>query len=405
MSSQACLEGAARFHEAPAAGVAAEGLRVLIVGHSYLLGINQQKLDALGRRLGSVGLLAPSNWRYHSGLFAGRPLRPERRYDSFRLLTAPVMRRGHLASYLFEPVSLGRALAAFPCDIVQIDQEIYSLTSAEVALAAKIAGRKVVVFGWENLDRPLHPLQRLARRIVLHSADAILVGSRESLALVRKWGFRRRVEVIPQVGVDPAFFSAGEPRSPGSFRAGYVGRLVREKGVDVLLDAVGALASRGFDIEARICGSGPLEAELRRQAGALGLEARVRWTGAVAHERIPAIMRDLDVLVLPSRTAAKWKEQFGHVLIEAMAMGVPVAGARSGAIPEVIGREDLVFEEEEAAGLARILERLMKDTSWRREAGAHGRARVREHYTHEAIAERLGDFWAEIALGEGKPRR
>jgi glycosyltransferase involved in cell wall biosynthesis len=107
-------------------------------------------------------------------------------------------------------------------------------------------------------------------------------------------------------------------------------------------------------------------------------------------------MGRFDALVLPSRRAAAWKEQFGHVLIEAMAMGIPAVGSDSGAIPEVIGRPALVFAEDDARGLERILERLARDKDWRRAAAAYGEARVRAHYTHDRIAERLVTLWDDV---------
>jgi glycosyltransferase involved in cell wall biosynthesis len=72
------------------------------------------------------------------------------------------------------------------------------------------------------------------------------------------------------------------------------------------------------------------------------------------------------------------------------------AGSSSGAIPEVIGRPDMVFREEDYRGLAGILERLMTGEGLRREVGSYGIARVREHYTHDRIAERLTTLWTQI---------
>ena len=375
------------------------GPRVLIVGHTYLVPIHQQKLDALACRCAGIGLLVPSNWKYRDGLFEGAPVAPQRRFESFRLLSAPVVRPGHLASYLFEPFALARALAAYPCDLVHIEQEVYSFTAAQVSLAAKAAGRKVVIFSWENLDRPVHPMQRIARRIVLRAADAIVAGSAEGAELVRRWGFRKRIEVIPQLGVDPSTFRPSSVSGGRPFSIGYVGRLVQEKGVDLLLQALALLAEEGREFQCVICGDGPRGEGLRVLARRLGLADRIQWSGELAHEGIPDLMRTLDVLVLPSRSAPQWKEQFGHVLIEAMATGIPVAGSSSGAIPEVIGRPDMVFREEDHRGLAGILERLMTSERLRREAGAQALARVREHYTHERIAERLTELWTQI-LGE-----
>ena len=400
MSSLACARVEQDRHDVavvPAPDRA--GFRVLVVGHCYALRINQQKLNALARRCAAVGLLAPSNWRNLNGLDEGQRFGPERGYGSFSIFPAPVVRAGHVASFLFEPAALGRALMSFKPDIVQVEQEVYSLASAQLALAAKAARRRLVVFGWENLDRPIHPVQWVARKTVLALADAVVCGSSEGAALVAKWGFKRRIEVIPQLGVDPSFFRKGRRRMDGPFNIGFVGRLVREKGVDLLLAALGGLARSGLEFRATICGAGILAGQLELLARDIGIGGQVTWLGGLPHERIPEMMQGLDALVLPSRQTTAWKEQFGHVLIEAMAMGIPVVGSSSGAIPEVLGRQDLIFAEEDAAGLARILERLIRQPGWRQEVEAYGVTRVDEHYTHEKVAERLTTLWAEMLKG------
>ncbi len=107
-------------------------------------------------------------------------------------------------------------------------------------------------------------------------------------------------------------------------------------------------------------------------------------------------MAKLDVIVLPSLTTARWKEQFGHVLIEAMAAGVPVIGSSSGAIPEVIGAAGLVFTEGRADELATMLRRLQRDVGLRLRLAAAGRARVVAEYTDEVLARRTFAVWESV---------
>jgi glycosyltransferase involved in cell wall biosynthesis len=109
----------------------------------------------------------------------------------------------------------------------------------------------------------------------------------------------------------------------------------------------------------------------------------------------------MDVLVLASLTGTAWKEQFGHVLIEAMACGVPVVGSDSGAISEVIGEAGLITREGDSASLAETLKRLLADIELRTRVGALGRARVEAEFTHARIAERT---WAiyDALVGAGR---
>jgi glycosyltransferase involved in cell wall biosynthesis len=111
-------------------------------------------------------------------------------------------------------------------------------------------------------------------------------------------------------------------------------------------------------------------------------------------------MAALDCLVLPSRTTPRWKEQFGRVLVEAMACEVAVVGSDSGEIPRVIGGGGVVFPEGDTAALGRGLEALAGSTELRRRLGAAGRARVLTTYTQEKIvADTLAFYQALVPRG------
>ncbi len=155
-----------------------------------------------------------------------------------------------------------------------------------------------------------------------------------------------------------------------------------------MLDLVRALALLPEFVELTIIGSGEQEEALRAEVGRLGLAARVTMRGLVPSGEVAAAMRALHAFVLPSHTTPRWKEQFGRVLVEAMASGVPPVGSSSGEIPNVIGDGGLVFREGDVADLAAQLQRLIDEPALRATLAARGRARVLDHYTHRAIAER-----------------
>jgi glycosyltransferase involved in cell wall biosynthesis len=101
-------------------------------------------------------------------------------------------------------------------------------------------------------------------------------------------------------------------------------------------------------------------------------------------------------LVLPSRTRPNWKEQFGRVLIEAMACQVAVVGARCGAIPEVIGDAGLTFTEGDPADLRTQLQQLLDNPSLRFELAQKGRQRVLDHYTQTQVAARTVEVYQQL---------
>jgi glycosyltransferase involved in cell wall biosynthesis len=180
---------------------------------------------------------------------------------------------------------------------------------------------------------------------------------------------------------------------------GYLGRLSHEKGVDLALRAIRIALEAGHAVTGIICGAGPEESRLKVLAGELDLDRNIEWMPAVTHEHVPEILRRFSVLVLPSRRTSTWREQFGHVLIEAMSMGIPVLGSECGAIPEVIGRGDLVFPEEDYRALAQLLGRAATDAGWLANVGSYGERRVREEYTSEVIARRLVSLWQGLIEG------
>jgi glycosyltransferase involved in cell wall biosynthesis len=378
-------------------------MRALVVGHSYITGFNQRKLDHIARMGIELALLVPANWKHIDGLFAGQPSPVETPFDSFRVFSGRVLRPGHIASFSFAPGVVARVLREFDPGLVHIEQEVYSFAAAQVSSKASAQGRKVVLFSWENLDRRIHFLQRIARRIAIRNLDGIISGNTAGAALMQTWGFHGRTVVIPQVGVDTSVF-APRPRASGHrFTVGFVGRLVPEKGVATLLEAVALLVPRGIDLDILVCGAGPVRDALQSAAARLGLASRTTWRDSVPHAGVPDVMAQMDALVLPSIRTPAWTEQFGLVLAQAMAMGIPVLGSNSGAIPEVIGRPDAIFPGGDSGALAELLGRLLSDANWRSTLREHGLDRVKALYSKERVAERTVEFWQQIANSHGAP--
>ncbi len=389
-------------------------LKVLFISHTYVVGVNQGKLNAIAQSDNiEVGLLAPSNWK---ALEWNRLIPLERPYSHLHLYSAPVIFSGRVGAHLYSPWKIWQVLKDFNPDIIQIEEEVFSLCAFEVAILACIINKPIVIFGWENQLRQLSPLRWQICQFVLNTASAIISGNQDGADVVRKWNYHGLLEVMPQMGVDPDFFTPSlKPftQNKSTFNIGFLGRLSQSKGIDLIFRAVAQLRDRGINSQIILCGSGSEEAALRKLAenlqisdsygalvpsGTLRERYRILWKGAVPHQQVPAELSQFDVLVLPSRSTPIWKEQFGHVLIEAMSMGIPVIGSNSGEIPNVIGRADLVFPEEDYNALADILARLINDPEWRQETARYGMARVHQLYSHEKIADRLISLWQNILL-------
>ena len=387
-SSCATAERPERF------GLSPRRLRVLAIGHTYMLRANQQKWLAMMRRLPvDVAVLAPKAWPapvWGRTFHFERPETPLAGYDR------PAWFAGRLGGHLYSPLSFARIVRRFRPDLIQVEQESFSLAAFEAAVIARVFQIPLSVFCWENVDRPLGMLRRWSRRFVLDRAGLMIAGGQTTADTLRRWGHRGRLAVIPQLGVDAGVSVPASNRPPDTpLRVGFVGRLVNAKGVDVLLNASAKLLRGGTHMRLLVCGSGPDSEELQRTSTALGVQDAIRWYGAVPHEQVPEFLDEVDVLVLPSRSVSGWREQFGHVLIEAMSKGLPVVGSDCGEIPNVIGRHDLIFPENDAGALSEILQKLSRDPSFYREASCHSFQRVRSRFTHERVAEACWSAWLD----------
>lgn len=291
-------------------------------------------------------------------------------------------------------------LATFRPHIIHAEEEPDSLAALQISLCRRLFApqARLLLHTWQNLDRPLGPAVERVLRRTLAAADAIFCANEEAVALLRRRGYTGPAPLIPAIGVDTELFQPGPHRCDPLFTVGYVGRLVAEKGIDTLIDGVAQLLALPLTRPVRLCiiGAGPEAAALRRRVAEANLTDVVTFLPPAPPAEIARRMADLNALVLPSRTTAVWKEQLGRVLLEAMATGVPVVGAESGAIPEVIGGCGLTFPEDDKAGLAQQLHRLMENPLLAEELIRRGVERAREVYSQQALAARTVAFYREI---------
>ena len=370
---------------------------VAVISHAFLRRVDQRKFQDIARVLGvHVHLLVPRHWRF----YPWQPLETAAigGLDGVSVSVLPTTHSSRTGAYLFEPVGLVRFLRHADPGLVHVEEESFSLVSAQVAAVAHVLQVPYSLFVWENIDKPLSPLRRFTRMAVLRHATGVVSGNSEALELCRRHGYRGPGAVLPQVGVTVAQGASDDPDFGGEKlpMIGFSGRLVPEKGVDVLLQAVARMRARGEQVRVRIIGDGPRRLALQALAETLGVGEIVSWTGRLPTEEARHAIGELDVLVLPSLTTATWKEQFGLVLAEAMVRSVPVVGSRSGAIPEVIGDDRALFEEGDAEDLARVLSRLLFDPALRADLAERAAERARARYSREAVAIAYAETWKEF---------
>jgi glycosyltransferase involved in cell wall biosynthesis len=187
---------------------------------------------------------------------------------------------------------------------------------------------------------------------------------------------------IAYCGIDTSHFTPQRRVRPegAPFHILSSGRLVEKKGFHILIRACGLLKARKFDFQCTIAGSGPLEADLRAQISAAGLEAEMHMTGeALKQEDIPAFMGQGDAYALPCVWAADNDvDGLPQMLMEAMACGLPAVSTRLVGIPDLVidGETGLLVAPEDPAALADALMRLENDPDFATRLAQQGRERV-----------------------------
>jgi glycosyltransferase involved in cell wall biosynthesis len=350
----------------------------------------RRKLSEIAAQAGINQLLVvvPPAWQEPGGR---RLVLEPGELGGYQLRVAPIRFNGSF--HLFHWPRLARLIAEFKPDIVHIDEEAYNLSTFLGVRATQRVGAKSVFFTWQNLLRRYPPPFNLFERYVFKTSAHAIAGSAEALRVLRAKGYGGPASVIPQFGVDPELFAPPDLPCQDPPTIGFVARLVEEKGIFVLLDAVAGLAG---DWRLHVIGSGPLKSRAQDRAAALGIGNRITWEPGVHSTQMASRMQHFTLVVQPSLTRKHWKEQFGRALMEAMSCGVAVVGSDSGEIPHLIGDAGLVVREGDPLALRFALARLLADSALCSELGARGRARVLACFTHRRVAEQTVSVYRSV---------
>ena len=174
----------------------------------------------------------------------------------------------------------------------------------------------------------------------------------------------------------------------------FVGRLVSDKGCDLLLQALASV--RQPSVKLTIIGEGPEEMNLRAQAELLGIASQVRFTGRMEGEALARELNRHQVMVVPSR----WAEPFGIVAIEGLACGCLLIGSDGGGLPDAFGRCGLTFTTGDASDLATRLELLIADEPTRKRLFESMPDHLRRHKLQRVVADYLDVFTQSVGLSD-----
>lgn len=387
-------------------------MRILVASHSYIVDLNCEKLRTLAHLEPGieVTIVVPRRWR--PGGVQNKIIETQPRQDGpFRLVPVSNFSENNQGLLTFG-ADIITLLREFRPQIIQVEQGAKALGYAQLITLNTLLGLKAknLFFTWWNLPyEPKFPVS-LLEAYNLSNTHGLISGNQDGVEVLRQHGYQGPAKVMPQLGVDESRFRP-QPQpelkhhlgiQPDEFVVGFVGRFVEEKGLLTLGKALAGLQGRPWKL--LILGRGPLEPILREKTIEWGIKDQVIWVESVPHDEVPHYINVMDTLVLPSETnmqfktltATGWKEQFGHVLIEAMASKVPVIGSDSGEIPYVIAEAGLVFPEKDVQALQNCILSLMQQPDLAQKLADLGYERAMNCYTNRALAQQLLDFYNQL---------
>jgi glycosyltransferase involved in cell wall biosynthesis len=374
--------------------------RLLTIGHSYSVAVNRRLAHELAAT-GQWDVTAAAPARFH-GDFGWHVTKAE---PGERCTVVPV------TAHFTRPVHVmlyGRPLGDLlnqKWDLVHCWEEPYIVSAAQIA--RRTPARVPLVFAtFQNISKRYPPPFNWIERRVLGRADGLVAFGRTVLDVALTRGFPiGRTRIIPP-GVDTDLFAPDDAArteirnslgwSGDEPVVGFLGRLVPEKGVMRLAAALDRVRAPW---RALFIGAGPLEGDLRRWAITHGERVAIRTN--VQHHDVPSWLNSMDVLAAPSQSTPAWREQFGRMLIEAFACGIPVVASDSGEIPHVVGDNGIVVPEGDQTMWTETLERLLVDRALRRDLSVRGRRVALASYAWPAVARRHSEFFEAIV--EGRP--
>lgn len=252
---------------------------------------------------------------------------------------------------------------------------------------------------------PLLPRQLtrfLARRVTVSqcdSVDALVVPSQAMQSALQAYGVRSPMNIIP-TGIELAGFRGGDGAAfrqrlglrPDQPVLVHVGRIAHEKNIDFLLHMLVQLKESVPDVAMIVAGEGPALEHCRRLVASLGIADRVRFVGYLSRDaELLDCYRAGDVFVFSSRT-----ETQGLVLIEAMALGVPVVSTAHMGTRDVLAPErGAIIAPDDEAAFAAIVSDVLKDPERRRQISEDARVYA-SSWSASALADRLAQLYAQL---------
>lgn len=375
-------------------------MNILIIGHAYIAPINQEKWTTFARlnHDDKLTIVFPEKWQ--DALFSQTKTETNSQYENCNFIGLPAYNTWQEIKYRYHTRDLIKILKKTKPDIIYVEQGDCALSYFHIILLSIFftPRAKRLFFTWVNWKPKVSLKHNLffgtigkINRFFSHGA---IVGNYDAQVILEDKNFKKPILVLPQLGIKTDIPT--NKKLQNQYKVGFIGRLAAEKGVFDLLHAFFSIHKQHPDWKLLFVGSGPIKKDLKSTIDELGIKGKTEIKDPVPHEEIFTILNGIDILVLPSYDIPTWREQFGHILIEAMALKVPIIGSTGGEIPNVIGNTGCIFTQRNISDLSTKMNLLMNNPELRKSFGEKGFERVKQEYSHEVIAEKSRAFLKKL---------
>jgi len=382
-------------------------LRILTIGHSYCVAMNRGIVREVARDSNfEITVAAP---KFFYGDLRPIAIEPEPAGSPLKVVGLATTLSRYIHVFRYDGSALRELLRSGDFDVVHAWEEPYVAAGFQIARALRNDSARFCFRTAQSYVKRYPPPFGYFERTVLARAQGWIAGASLVQKAMLDRGYPGETGRVLNLAVDVGKFHP----LPRDARAevqrelalpnpviGFVGRLTKAKGLDVLMQAMDELgSSREWGL--LLLGSGEYQQKIERWAKDRGWSDRVRIL-LVNHSDVPRYLGSMDLLVAPSQTMKNWREQFGRMIIEAFACGVPVIGSDSGEIPFVIGDAGVIVAEADPVALARSIDQLVQSAADRQELRERGIARVAQ-YSTTSIALQYREFYRWLADRPVKP--
>lgn len=272
-------------------------------------------------------------------------------------------------------------------DVVHVAETYFHYTLQALYAKRKGLVKKVVSTVWEVIphNNESLPGRRCIKEVARTETDHFLaVTNVAKQTLIKEGVSENKITVVP-MGVDLSRFKPAKTQRKKAKNILFVGRLVPEKGIGELLSAYAAEKFHNPQLTLTLIGSGPLKNKCLA-AGAIVKQA--------SYQQIHREYKNADIFILPSKPTQTWEEQYGMVLIEAMACGLPIITTNTPVLHEVCGPAALYFLPGDSLQLSSQLHALINDDQLRSKLSQTSLKLAMQRYDHRKIAKQIQKVYA-----------